>query len=103
LERQLSSKYIDPYFTTKKWIHNVHFNFSFLFVYYRGYESQSASVAAQPVGFAGALQAARERIAVLFHWRIMCERQKSIHYFKNLFLEFTNWWSNSSSAARSSR
>nr|CAH0112649.1 unnamed protein product [Daphnia galeata] len=31
----------------------------------KGYESQSASVAAQPVGFASALQAARERIANL--------------------------------------
>lgn len=32
----------------------------------RGFESQSAGVAAQPVGFASALQAARERIAVHF-------------------------------------
>ncbi len=40
-----------------------HFTASFIC---RGFESQSAGVAAQPVGFASALQAARERIAVHF-------------------------------------
>lgn len=34
--------------------------------YYRGFESQSSSVAAQPVGFSSALKAAKERIAVRF-------------------------------------
>lgn len=74
---------------------------SFFFLYfffYRGFESQSAGVASQPVGFSSALQAARERIAVLTYGKYFYAQYVMSHQLiLGIFIELAKRWSYSSS------